>query len=86
MENKRKHKRLSISELKRFKGFVDYTNEQAEEVIATLEKISVLFFELFHKSKTALGFKKETKKKVEPIYSQTNTNNYDNNYQQRNVA
>jgi hypothetical protein len=51
MEKKREQKRLSIAELKAFKGFGHYTPEQAEETIATLEKLSVLFFELFQKRK-----------------------------------
>lgn len=43
------HKRLTVKELKAFKGFEDYTDEQAEETISTLEKLSILFYKLHMK-------------------------------------
>jgi hypothetical protein len=50
-ELKSKHKRLTIQELKGFKNFENYTDEQAEETITTLEKLSILFYELYIKRK-----------------------------------
>lgn len=44
------HKRLSYDELRSFPGFKNYTDEMAEETIITLEKLSVLFYELHQKS------------------------------------
>ena len=49
-ENQEKgHKRLTIAELRNCKGFENYTDEKAEETIKTLEKLSILFYELFMK-------------------------------------
>ena len=45
------HKRLTISELRNCKGFESYSEEQAEETINSLEKLSILFYELFRKKK-----------------------------------
>jgi hypothetical protein len=45
------HKRLTIAELKNCKGFENYSNEQAEETIQSLEKLSILFYQLFIKEK-----------------------------------
>jgi hypothetical protein len=47
----KKHKRLSVAELRSCKGFENYTDEQAEETIMTLEKLSILFYELYMKRK-----------------------------------
>lgn len=47
----KKHKRLSIAELRNCKGFENYSEEQAEETIKTLEKLSILFYELYMKQK-----------------------------------
>jgi len=47
----KKHKRLTIAELRDFKGFEGYTDEQAEETIKTLEKLSILFYNLHMKNK-----------------------------------
>ena len=49
-ENK-KHKRLSVDELKKCKGFENYSDAEAEEVIIALEKLSILFYELYMKQK-----------------------------------
>ena len=48
--NERKTKRLTIDELKKHKGFENYTAEESEATIFTLEKLSVLFYELYLKS------------------------------------
>ena len=45
------HKRLTIAELRNCKGFENYSDEKAEETISTLEKLSILFYELFMKQK-----------------------------------
>ena len=46
-----KHKiRLSIDELKSYPGFENYTDEMAEETIASLEALSILFYEHYQKS------------------------------------
>ena len=45
------HKRLTIAELRNCKGFEGYSDEQSEETINSLEKLSILFFELFRKQK-----------------------------------
>ena len=47
----KKHKRLSIEELRSFPGFENYTDEEAEREIKTLETLSILFYELFMKAK-----------------------------------
>jgi hypothetical protein len=51
--NVKKQKKLTINELRSCKGFENYTEEQAEETIKTLEKLAVLFYELFMKQKEA---------------------------------
>jgi hypothetical protein len=43
-------KRLSIDELKSYPGFENYTDEMAEETIASLEALSILFYEYYQKS------------------------------------
>ena len=43
-------KRLSITELKSYPGFENYTDEMAEETIASLEALSILFYEHYQKS------------------------------------
>ena len=48
---KKEHKRLSIAELRNFKGFEGYTEEQAAETIDALEKLSILFYRLHMKNK-----------------------------------
>lgn len=47
----KKHKRLSIEELRSFPGFENFTEEEAEREIQTLETLSILFYELFMKEK-----------------------------------
>lgn len=55
------HKRLSLAELKNCKGFENYSDEQAEETIKSLEKISILFYELYMKQKLTSEKIKENK-------------------------
>jgi hypothetical protein len=47
----KKHKRLSIEELRSFPGFENFTEEEAEQEIKSLETLSILFYELFMKEK-----------------------------------
>lgn len=77
-EKDRKKKRLTISELKEFKGYDNVTDEEAEYAIASLEKISILFMELFQAKKVEM----EKAIKEEEINEPTITNEYD----QRNAA
>lgn len=48
--NSKPKKRLSIAELKSYPGFKNYTDEMAEETIASLETLSILFYEHYQKS------------------------------------
>ena len=45
----RKHKRMSIEELRSFSGFENYSDEEAKECINTLETLSNIFFQLYIK-------------------------------------
>ncbi len=47
--NERKRKRLTIKQLRNCKGFENYSDEQAEKTIVTLEKLSILIYELYMK-------------------------------------
>lgn len=47
----KKHKRLSIEELRSFPGFENFTEEEAEREIKIIETLSILFYELFMKEK-----------------------------------
>ena len=49
-ENK-KHKRLSVVELRKCKDFENISDTEAEEIIIALEKLSILFYELYMKQK-----------------------------------
>jgi hypothetical protein len=48
--NTKPKKRLSIEELKSYPGFENFTDEMAEETIASLEALSILFYEHYQKS------------------------------------
>ncbi|MDO9001332.1 MAG: hypothetical protein Q7W45_16320 [Bacteroidota bacterium] len=48
--NSKSKKRLSIDELKSYPGFENYTDEMAEETIASLEALSILFYEYYQKT------------------------------------
>ena len=48
--NTKPKKRLSIEELKPYPGLENYTDEMAEETIASLEALSILFYEHYQKS------------------------------------
>jgi hypothetical protein len=59
----KKHRRLSIAELRNFKGFENYSDKQAEETIQTLEKVAILFYQ-FHKKQKLLEAKVAGEKKL----------------------
>ena len=46
----KKHKQLTCDELRAFPGFENYTDEMAKETIASLESLSILFYELHQKA------------------------------------
>jgi hypothetical protein len=48
--NPKPKKRLSITELKSYSGFENFTDEMAEETIASLEALSILFYEHYQKT------------------------------------
>jgi hypothetical protein len=48
--NTKPKKRLSIGELKSYPGFENYTDDMAEETIASLETLSILFYEHYQKT------------------------------------
>lgn len=48
--NSKPKKRLSMDELRSYPGFENYTNEMAEETIASLEALSILFYEHYQKT------------------------------------
>ena len=66
MAEKKEHKRLTIAELRNCKGFENYSDEQAESTIKSLEKLSILFYGLYMKQKQKeqklSAIKKENKK------------------------
>ncbi|HRE73640.1 MAG TPA: hypothetical protein PK637_00945 [Flavobacteriales bacterium] len=45
------YKRLSIEELRSFKGCENYTDEEAVEIIDTLEQMTIVLFKLYQKNK-----------------------------------
>ena len=55
LENKssplKKQKRLTVSELRNFKGLDHLSEDEAENAISTLEKFSILMFEMYKKEK-----------------------------------
>ena len=76
MEKKKKKKRLTIAELKGFKGYDNVSEEEAEYVISSLEKISILFLELFQNKKqemeNALDEDKSSDLKIRTGYDKRN--------------
>lgn len=44
-------KRITPEELRKFKGFENHSDEQAEEAIMTIERLAMIFYELFMKQK-----------------------------------
>ena len=64
----KKQKRLTVSELRNFKGLTTLSDEEAESAISTLEKFSLLMFEMYKKDKALkerLKNKKEEENKEE---------------------
>jgi hypothetical protein len=60
-----KKKRLTIAELRTFKGYENTTQEEAENVIDSLEKFSLLVISLYQRKKV------EIEKDLEKHNSQT---------------
>ena len=82
MADKKEHKRLTIAELRNFKGFEGYTDEQAEETIKALEKLSMLFYKLHMKNKQVgktykLSHQEESKKVLRTKMNKKNENGKD---------
>ena len=44
-------RRMTIAELRSYKGFEKYTDQEAQAAIKSLEKLSMLFYELYMKQK-----------------------------------
>ena len=66
--NTKPKKRLSIDELKSYPRFENYTDEMAEETIASLEALSILFYKHYQKSiqqKEKLDLLKKFKKVID---------------------
>jgi hypothetical protein len=57
----KKQKKLSIDELKKFKGFENITDEESKQTIETLEKISNLFYDLYLIEEKKVNDEKEEK-------------------------
>ena len=57
----KKQKCLTVSELRNFKGLEGLSDDDAKEAISTLEKFSLLMFEMYKKDK-ALKEKLKVKK------------------------
>lgn len=72
----KKKKRLTIAELRGFKGYDNASDEEAEYVISSLEKISILFLELFQTKKDememALDEEKSNELKITTGYDKRN--------------
>ena len=58
----KKQKRLMVSELRNFKGLGNLSDDDAENAISTLEKFSLLMFEMYKKDK---ALKEKLKNKEE---------------------
>ncbi len=92
-ELRNKHKRLTVAELKNYKGFENYSEVEAEKTINTLEKLSILFYELFMKqNQSEQGYPEKRieaftngKAKGKRIANQQSKKGNDEN-KQRNVA
>lgn len=68
----KKQKRLTVSELRNFKGLTNLSDEDAESAISTLEKFSLLMFELYKKDK---ALKEKFKKKENTLEELTEEEN-----------
>ena len=50
-QESKKQKCLTVAELRNYKGLDNLTDDEAENAISTLEKFSLLMFELYKKDK-----------------------------------
>ena len=81
MESKKK-KKLTIAQLKSFKGYENVSEDEAEDTIATLEKLSSIFFELYLKKKKESEMQNNSGTIIE-VNNVLNTDNYES---KRNAA
>ena len=81
MESKKK-KKLTIAQLKSFKGYENVSEEEAEDTIASLEKLSSIFFELYLKKKRESEMQNNSGTIIE-VNNVLNTDNYES---KRNAA
>jgi hypothetical protein len=82
MDSEKKQKRLTIVQLRGFSGLENLSEEDAESAIATLEKLSVLFYELYQKKVR----QEKTREKVEKCIKIVNIKKNDSNGTKRNAA
>lgn len=54
-------KRLTIEQLRSYKGCEHYTDEEAAEIIDTLEQLSFVFFKLYKKEQEIKSFASQSK-------------------------
>ena len=59
LKDEKQRKQLSIDELRTYKGFENCSNEQATEIICSLEKLSLLFYELYLNQQFKLSIENE---------------------------
>lgn len=64
MAKDKEHKKLSISELRKYKGLEQLSEEEAENAINTLEKYALMMYELFKKEQAEKQAKKEQDERV----------------------
>jgi hypothetical protein len=59
LKDDKQRKQLSNDELRTYKGFESYSNEQAREIICSLEKLSQLFYELYLNQQLKMSIENE---------------------------
>lgn len=77
----KKFRRLTVDELRTYKGFENYSDEQAEQTIQTLVNLSLIFFEAFKKK-----MEQEEKALSETVIKKLEPNKKDNNDETRIAA
>ena len=60
----KKHKRLTIEELRSFGGLEDYSDDELLESIEALEKLSVIMFEMYQQHKAKQNEQQITSSKI----------------------
>jgi hypothetical protein len=59
LKDDKQRKQLSNDELRTYKGFENCSNEQAREIICSLEKLSQLFYELYLNQQLKMSIENE---------------------------